>query len=226
MCSSDLGVHAPHARGGPGDRGGGLRLRHAPDPGDPAPGLQWQVNAGFGWVALFNDANYSGVTSGTLSVAGVTTALNGYQYRATALNASGSVSTNAAVLTVQSVPAFTTAATTSFTLNAAVSFTVTATGVPAPAITVASGSLPAGVTLTTTSTGADSTTATLGGTPTSGGGTTVSLVLRAGNSAANTDQNFSLVVMTVPAITTQPSAVTAALGETTREKFWSVLARS
>ncbi|MFM9081748.1 MAG: hypothetical protein ACKOTE_16750, partial [Opitutaceae bacterium] len=49
-------------------------------PGDPAPGLQWQVNAGLGWVTLFNDANYSGVTTASLSVAGVTTAMNGYQY--------------------------------------------------------------------------------------------------------------------------------------------------
>ena len=75
--------------------------------GDPAPGLQWQVNAGPGWVTLFNDANYSGVTTASLSVAGVTTAMNGYQYRAVATNASGTVNSNPAPLTVQSVPAFT-----------------------------------------------------------------------------------------------------------------------
>jgi sugar lactone lactonase YvrE len=181
--------------------------------GDPAPGLQWQVNAGPGWVTLFNDANYSGVTTASLSVAGVTTAMNGYQYRAVATNASGTVNSNPATLTVQSVPAFTSAATTSFTLNAAGTFTVAASGFPAPTISLLSGSLPTGVALTTTSTGTDSTTATLAGTPTSGGGSTISLVLRAGNAAANTDQTFSLVVMTVPAITTQPASATPALGE-------------
>ena len=182
--------------------------------GDPAPTLQWQGNAGSGWISLSNDGTYSGVTSTTLVVSGITTAFNGYQFRAVAGNTAGAVNSNEVALTVQVAPVFTTGATASFTLGMAGSFTVTATGRPAPTLSLASGSLPTGVLFATTSTGVDSTTATLSGAPSTGGGTTISLVLRAVNAAATVDQNFSLVVMTVPAITTQPVNATGSLGDT------------
>lgn len=182
--------------------------------GDPAPTLQWQGNSGSGWISLSNDGTYSGVTSTTLVVSGVTTALNGYQFRAVAGNTAGAANSNEVTLTVQVTPVFTTAATANFTLGVAGSFTVTATGRPAPTLSLASGTLPTNLSLVTTSTGVDSTTATLSGTPTTAGGTTVSLVLRAVNAAATVDQSFSLVVMTVPAITTQPANATGSLGDT------------
>ena len=181
--------------------------------GDPAPAIQWEANPGSGWVLLTANANHSGVTTATLSVAGITTALNGYQYRAVATNSAGSITSNPVTLTVQSLPAFTSAATANLTFGAAGTFSVTASGFPAPAISLNSGTLPGGVTLTTASSTADSTTATLAGTPSTAAGTTVSLVLRAANAAGNTDQTFSLVVMTVPVVTSSPGNASGALGE-------------
>lgn len=182
--------------------------------GDPAPTIQWQFNNGTsGWVALTADANHAGVNSLTLTVSSITAAMNGVQYRAVAANATNTATSNAVTLTVQVVPAFTSAATTSFTANTAGTFTVTATGQPAPTLTVASGSLPTGVTLSVTATSGNTSTATLSGTPTSAAGTTVPVVLRATNAATNTDQSFNLVVMTVPAITTSPANATGSLGD-------------
>ena len=183
--------------------------------GDPAPSIQWQFNSGSsGWVALTPDANHSGVNSTTLTVSAITAGMNGVQYRAVAASTAGTATSNAVTLTVQVVPAFTSAATTSFTFNTAGTFTVTATGQPAPTLTVASGSLPTGVTLSSTSSAGNTSTATLSGSPTSAAGTTVALVLRATNAAVSTDQSFNLLVMTVPAITTNPSNASGSLGET------------
>ncbi|MES2398089.1 MAG: PKD domain-containing protein [Bacteroidota bacterium] len=42
---------------------------------------QWQVNQGMGFTNLVSMIPYTGVTSSLLSITGVTTALNGYQYR-------------------------------------------------------------------------------------------------------------------------------------------------
>lgn len=48
-----------------------------------APTYQWQVNSnnGSGWVDLSNSAPYSGVTSATLTITAVTTAMNTNKYR-------------------------------------------------------------------------------------------------------------------------------------------------
>ncbi len=42
---------------------------------------QWQENAGSGFVNLTNTGKYSGVTTKTLTITGVTIAMNGYNYR-------------------------------------------------------------------------------------------------------------------------------------------------
>ncbi len=69
--------------------------------GVPTPTLQWQVSTDGAatWANLVSDAIYRGVNSPALAVlAGP--ALNGYKYRVVATNASGSVTSNAATLTV------------------------------------------------------------------------------------------------------------------------------
>jgi CSLREA domain-containing protein len=67
-----------------------------------APSFQWQVspNGGGGWTNLSNGAPYDGVTTPTLTVSGVTLELHRLQYRCVASDASGSVASNAARLTV------------------------------------------------------------------------------------------------------------------------------
>ena len=48
-----------------------------------SPLYKWQINTiGSGWVDLTNDALYSGVSTATLYITGVTVAMNGYKYRA------------------------------------------------------------------------------------------------------------------------------------------------
>lgn len=42
---------------------------------------QWQVNTGSGWSNLSNGGNYSGATTTTLGISGVTSGMSGYQYR-------------------------------------------------------------------------------------------------------------------------------------------------
>lgn len=67
---------------------------------------QWQVNTGSGFVNAPAAAPYSGTTSATLTITGVTTAMNNYQYRCQLSNATCTTPgvSNAATLTVNSLP--------------------------------------------------------------------------------------------------------------------------
>jgi sugar lactone lactonase YvrE len=69
--------------------------------GNPTPTIQWQVSTdgGITWTNLTNNSSYSGVTTSTLTITG-SAALNGDEYRYVATNASGTVASNAATLTV------------------------------------------------------------------------------------------------------------------------------
>jgi hypothetical protein len=68
--------------------------------GTPTPTVQWEVsnNGGVTW------SNISGATSTILTLAGVTTSMNGDEYEAVFTNSVGSVATMAATLTVTSPP--------------------------------------------------------------------------------------------------------------------------
>ncbi|SDM09837.1 immunoglobulin domain-containing protein, partial [Chryseobacterium taihuense] len=68
-----------------------------------ATSYQWYQNSGSGFIALSNTAPFSGVNTNTLTVTGVTPALNGYQYRCAVSNSSGSVNSTSASLTVTSI---------------------------------------------------------------------------------------------------------------------------
>ena len=56
---------------------------------------QWQGNSGAGFVSLSDVAPYSGVTTHTLTVTGVTSAMNNYQYRCVVTSTSGCTDTSA-----------------------------------------------------------------------------------------------------------------------------------
>ncbi|MEJ5994186.1 hypothetical protein WG904_07095, partial [Pedobacter sp. Du54] len=70
-----------------------------------ATSYQWQVstNGGSTFNALSNNSPYSGVTTTTLTITGATAGLNAYQYKCVATG-SGSATSNAATLTVNSAP--------------------------------------------------------------------------------------------------------------------------
>ena len=91
-------------------------------------------------------------------------------------------------------PAITSANNATFTVGTAGTFTVTATGSPAPAVSV-TGALPIGVTF-------DTSTNTLSGTPAAGQGRTYNIVFTAGNGVGtNAVQGFKLTVLQLPTVT-------------------------
>jgi hypothetical protein len=125
---------APHVTKQPSDvekAAGETATFTAAATGVPSPSVQWQVHqSGGSWV---NDTADAGNTSGTLTVAGVTAAQNGSQYRAVFSNASGAVETAPAKLTVLTPPKITLdPVNTAVIEGEEASFTAAATGVPTP----------------------------------------------------------------------------------------------
>ena len=157
-----------------------------------------------------NAGNYSGVTTTTLTLSGAALANSGDQFQAVVtngFNGGTSVTSNAATLTVQQGPIFTSASSTSFTVNAAGSFTVAATGTPAPTYSVASGTFPGWASLNTN-------TGVISGTPVNSVGSPFSFVLQASNGVgAAATQNFTLTVQAAPVIGTSPASQSVALGQ-------------
>lgn len=87
-----------------------------------ATGYQWQVDQGAGFTNISNGGIYSGVTSASLNITGVTTSMNGYVYRLIATGTcTPAAATNTAVLTVSSTSAPTGQATQSFNAGDALS---------------------------------------------------------------------------------------------------------
>ena len=99
--------------------------------GNPAPTYQWQVstNNGSTWT------NVSGGTSATLAVASTTAGQNASQYRVVVTNSVSSVTSSAAVLSVQFAPSVTTQpASTTATQGGNATFSSAASGNPAPTV--------------------------------------------------------------------------------------------
>ncbi len=106
--------------------------------GNPTPTLQWyeSTDGGTTFNPLANSAPYSGVTSGSLTIASVSGAFNNNQYRCAAANAAGTATSAAATLTIGNVPpAFSTQPLASaVAAGGNVSFVVVATGNPTPTL--------------------------------------------------------------------------------------------
>lgn len=144
----------------------------------------------------------SGATGATLTISSATTASVG-SYTVTVTNAAGSVTSSAATLTVTSAPAITTQPT-SKTVNAgsSVTFTVGASGTGLTYQWHRSG----GSTINTT---VPSLTLTAS---TANAGTYYVVVKNSAGTAAS--ETFTLTVISVPTITTQPTSLTVGLGST------------
>ena len=120
-------------------------------------------------------------------------------------NASSGDPTTAYTLLVP--PKFQSAAAASSTVGSAVAFTVNAMGgspapFPIPALSIASGTLPAGLTFRDNGDG----TASIAGTPAPGAGGVVTLTLRAANLGGTVTQDFKLTVNEAPTITSAGAA--------------------
>ena len=70
------------------------------------PTYQWQENQGSGWANISNGGIYSGATSATLQLTGVTTGMNTWQYQVivTGICTVNTLTSNAASLTVNASP--------------------------------------------------------------------------------------------------------------------------
>jgi alpha-tubulin suppressor-like RCC1 family protein len=98
--------------------------------GSPAPTVAWETssNGGGTWSPV------AGATSPTLTLTAVKTTLSGHLYRAVFKNVVGSVTTEAAVLTVQKAPTVTRQpASATLRTGEEAAFEATASGMPAPA---------------------------------------------------------------------------------------------
>jgi hypothetical protein len=118
-----------------------------------------------------------------------------YTITITAANGVTPDATQTFTLTVNAPPAITSVDHATFTVNAAGAFTVTTTGTPTPALSE-TGSLPPGMTFTDNGDG----TATLGGTPTTGGSFTFTITASNGV-LPNATQSFTATVNASPSIT-------------------------
>jgi hypothetical protein len=179
--------------------------------GTPSPTVQWQSSTDGG--TTFTDI--SGATSTTLMLTNVTSAMNGYQYRAVFSNSAGNATSNAATLTVSApVAPVITGNPSSQTVAAGsgVSFLASASGTPSPTVQWQS-STDGGTTFTDIS-GATSTTLTLNNVTISMNGYQYRAVFS--NSAGNATTSAATLTVTAapdaPVITLNPSSQSVAAG--------------
>ena len=97
-----------------------------------SPVYQWQLStagAGGPWINIANGGVYSGVTAATLTLTGITAAMNGYQYRCavTGPGVCGSVTSTPGILTVSAQPTVTLSASPFTRLLPGITTTITAT---------------------------------------------------------------------------------------------------
>jgi hypothetical protein len=132
-----------------------------------------------------------------------------YNITLTASNGVGTEATQNFALTVNQAPAITSTGTATFTVGVAGSFTVSATGYPAPTLSV-TGTLPSGVAF-------DGATGVLSGAPGANAGGTYPLIFTASNGVGtNATQSFTLTVENpMPVLhSISPTAATAGDSDT------------
>lgn len=175
--------------------------------GTPAPTVKWESssNGGSTWTAV------SGGTSSTLTLAAVTTSLDGREYRATFKNAAGEAVTAPATLTVRKAPAIV-HQPSSVTVNEGQSafFEATASGFPPPSEQWESSS--DGGASWVPIEGATSSALTIAAPTVAEDGRELRATF-ANAAGSVTSAVATLSVRAVPAITLQPSSVTIVLGE-------------
>jgi sugar lactone lactonase YvrE len=181
--------------------------------GAPTPTLfQWQRQpAGTtGFVNLTEGAPYTGTNTATLTVTGVTAAMQGDQFQVTVGNLispdalSSAVTLNAVV----AAPVFTSGTSATVQATTTLSVTIAATGNPTP--TFSSTALPSWLTF-------NGTTGALAGTPPDTTGSPITITFTASN-GISVNQTFILTVtpaVVAPSITTAPVGVAVNQGQST-----------
>lgn len=186
------------------------------------PTYQWQVSTDAG--ATF--AAISGATTATLTVVNTVTTLSGSRYRVVVSNSKSSVTSTAAMLTVNPTPvapAFTTQPLPgTIVAGQGATFIVVATGLPTPTIqwqlngsALADGIIATGTCAGATATGSATSTLTLTVVPLACNGATIGATASNGVSPVATSSSVVLTVGPVPmppVVTAQPMAQTVLTG--------------
>ncbi|OFW28432.1 MAG: hypothetical protein A3G76_04800, partial [Acidobacteria bacterium RIFCSPLOWO2_12_FULL_65_11] len=189
--------------------------------GNPSPTYQWQVSSDGGnvWASVTDAAPYSGSTTTTLTVSGATIGLNTYQYRSVATNGLGTVTSNAATLTVSGAPTFTTQPIgQTVTAGQTATFTVAVSGTPTPTIQwqVSTNGGVSFTDLTNTAPYGGVTTTTLTITNVSGSLNNYRYQAIASSSAGSAVSTAAtLTILGAPVFVTQPIGQAASAGQTT-----------
>ncbi|MFN8242993.1 MAG: hypothetical protein U0X40_02965 [Ferruginibacter sp.] len=183
---------------------------------------QWQesTNGGGTWNNIINGGIYSGATTNTLTLTGVTAGMNSYQYRCVVTGSCPAINSNAATLTVNTAPAVTTSPANSTICNAQnTSFSVTASGTAITFQWQVSTTGCAGTFTNITNggiySGATTNTLTLTGATTAQNGYAYRCVVTGTCPPAATSGCASLTVNTPVGITSQPAPVTVCAGANT-----------
>lgn len=191
--------------------------------GNPPPTFQWQVSSDGGttWTALSDGGIYSGTATNTLTITGVSSAIENYQYRCEATNVGGSPYSTAATFTLGDViPSFTVQPSDeTIAAGGNASFTVAASGAPAPTFQWQI-STDGGSTWTNLSNGGGyggATTSTLSITAATPSLNGAEYQCVATNTAGSTNSNPATltVTTTAPKITAQPVSQTITAGNST-----------
>jgi sugar lactone lactonase YvrE len=189
--------------------------------GYPAASFQWQISTdgGLTWSNLTDGGNISGSATATLALSNTTAAMLGNQFRVIASNSVTSITTNAATLTVDFGPTFTTQPTDQTVVAGnTTAFIAAASGYPAPSFQWEI-STDGGVTWTNLTDGGNvsgSATATL-----SLSNATANMLGDQFRTVVSNDFGFAtsdsanLTVITVPVITSQPVSQTVVAGNAT-----------
>ncbi|HNJ28865.1 MAG TPA: zinc-dependent metalloprotease family protein [Ferruginibacter sp.] len=182
------------------------------------PSYQWQesTNGGGTWTNITNAGVYSGATTATLTLTGVTAGMSGYQYRCVVNGATSCAASNstAATLTVNTAPSITTQPVAATTLCAGnnVTYTVAANGT-APTYqwqisTTGAGGPWTNITNGGVYSGATTASLTITGVTVPMNGSLYRCVVSGTCTPAATSNNAALTVNTPISITTQPAATT------------------
>ncbi|MGC4101780.1 T9SS type A sorting domain-containing protein [Ferruginibacter sp.] len=183
---------------------------------------QWQesTNGGGTWNNITNGGVYSGATTVTLTLTGVTAGMNNNQYRCVVTGSCPAINSAAAILTVNTAPNITaqpassticSAQNTSFSTTVtgtslSYQWQVSTTGCGGPWTDIANGGVYAGATTNTL---------TITGAPTTMNGYAYHCVISGTCAPAATTSCATLTVNTPVAITAQPAASVVCAGATT-----------
>lgn len=183
--------------------------------GSPSPTYQWQRRlAGTSdFVNLTNDSTFSGVTTATLTVAGITAGMNGDEYRVVVNNSiSSGVVSDGATLAIVVPPAFTSSNTATFRVGESNTFNVMTNS--SAAVTYSATGLPSWATINASS-------GVISGTPPDSAGSPFTVTITANNgtgASTATNQTFVLNVQAAnapPTFSAQPANITVNRGDST-----------